>query len=202
LREDNADLRLTEIGRTLGLVDDVRWNRFCRKRDQIEQGVMTLKAAWISPRMLDSERALENLGGPLSREQTLADLLRRPGMSISSLSALIGAERMPAMDQPDVAGQVEIRIKYEGYIERQAREIERTRQHGDAAFPVGFDFEAVTSLSHEARQILTRARPATIGEASRLSGITPATISLLLVSLKRQRGEPAPAATGIAGPDG
>jgi tRNA uridine 5-carboxymethylaminomethyl modification enzyme len=202
LREDNADLRLTEIGRTLGLVDDARWDRFCRKRDQIEQGVVTLKAAWISPRMLDPKRAAENLGGPLSREQTLADLLRRPGMSISSLSALIGAERMPAMDQPDVAAQVETRIKYEGYIERQAREIERTRHHADAAFPVGFDFGAVTSLSHEARQILARARPATIGEASRLSGITPATISLLLVSLKRQRGAPTPSATGVTEPDG
>ena len=202
LREDNADLRLTEIGRTLGLVDDARWERFCRKRDQIEHGVTALKATWINPRMLDPIRATKNLGAPLSREQTLADLLRRPGMSISSLTSLVGSESLPPMDQPEVAGQIETRIKYEGYIERQSREIERSRQHADAAFPHDFDFAAVGALSHEARQILDRARPATIGEASRLSGITPATVSLLLVSLKRHRGLRSPAPTGVTAPDG
>ena len=187
LREDNADLRLTPAGRDLGLVDDERWDRFCRKRDQIEQGVDLLKGIWVSHRLLDPGRAAEKLGAPLTREQTLADLLRRPGMSYADLRALIPDVAYPDHDETGAEQQIETLIKYEGYIDRQAREIERSRNHAQTPIPADFDFNAVHAISHESRQILSRARPGSIGEASRISGITPATISLLLVSLKRHR---------------
>ncbi len=187
LREDNADLRLTPAGRALGLVDDHRWDSFSRKQEQIEQGAAVLRQTWVSHKLLPPSRAEEALGGALTREQTLAELLRRPGMTYSALRALIPDADYPAFDAPGAEQQIETLIKYEGYIERQAKEIERTRSHADTEIPAAFDFTAVHAISHESRQLLTRARPQTIGEASRISGITPATISLLLVSLKRYR---------------
>ena len=187
LREDNADLRLTPTGREMGLVDDERWERFARKREQIEKGAEMLRSTWVSHRLLDPQRAAEKLGAPLSREQTLADLLRRPGMTYSGLRELIPEVPYPDRGEPGAEQQIETVIKYEGYIERQAREIERSKHHAETRIPTDFDFQSAHAISHESRQILSRAKPATIGEASRLSGITPATISLLLVSLKRHR---------------
>ena len=187
LREDNADLRLTEVGRNLGLVDDERWSRFSRKRDQIEAAAALLRQTWVTHRILSPAQATEGLGAPLSREQTLADLLRRPGMTLKALSGMTNEVAYPALDEPGAELQVETLIKYEGYIERQAKEIERSRNHCETPIPDDFDFANVRAISIEARQILERARPRTVGDASRLSGITPATISLLLVSLKRDR---------------
>ena len=188
LREDNADLRLTELGRQLGLVDDERWDRFSRKRDQIQAAAETLRQTWVNHRILPPARAAEHLGAPLTREQTLADLLRRPGMTLKTLKGLTREFDYPAVDEPGAELQVETLIKYEGYIDRQTREIERSRSHSDRVLPLDFDYSSVHAISIEARQILQQARPRTVGEASRLSGITPATISLLLVSLKRHRG--------------
>lgn len=203
LREDNADLRLTEIGRSLGLVDDQRWTRFARKRDQIDTACALLRSTWVTHRILPPARAEAHFGSPLTREQTLADLLRRPGMTLETLLALTPAVSYPPVDEPGAAQQVETSIKYEGYIERQAKEIERTRQHGETAIPPDFLFRDVHALSIEARQLLEQARPATIAEAARLPGVTPATISLLLISLKRHRSasprqdsSPVPATNG------
>lgn len=193
LREDNADLRLTELGRQMGLIDDQRWDRFSRKRDQIQVATDQLRTTWVNHRILPPERATAHFGAPLTREQTLADLLRRPGMTIKALQQLTSDLVFPALDEQGAELQVETLIKYEGYIERQTKEIERSRHHGETPIPAGFDFTDVHAISIEARQILERARPRTVVEASRLSGITPATISLLLVSLKRHRAQ---AATG------
>ena len=183
LREDNADLRLTEHGRRLGVVDDERWSAFCRKRDAILREGERLKSTYVSPHTVSRETAQRVLNQPLDRERPLSELLRRPGVSYQSLYELEGAG-CPVED-PGVAFQVEIATKYEGYIERQQTEIARQREHASTPLPAELDYRNVRGLSIEVQQKLNAHRPETLGQAARLSGVTPAAISLLLVHLKR-----------------
>ncbi len=189
LREDNADLRLTEHGRRLGVVDDARWDAFARKRDAIARECERLKATYVDPQIVATHDAQRVLGQPLEREYALADLLRRPGVTYASLMSLPGAG-VPVTDEI-VAAQVEISTKYAGYIERQQVEIDRRLAHEDTRLPMDLDYRGVRGLSIEVQQKLNTHKPETIGQATRISGITPAAISLLLVHLKR--GERAPA---------
>ena len=183
LREDNADLRLTEIGRTLGCVDDERWEAFCRKREAIELEMQRLRSTWVNPRTLDAERATALLGAPIEREHSLADLVRRPDVSYTALTETLGE----GVADPIIAEQVEIQLKYQGYIARQQLEIERQANQTHQRIPADMDYEQVRGLSFEARQRLTQHRPETVGQASRIQGMTPAAISLLLIHLKRLR---------------
>jgi tRNA uridine 5-carboxymethylaminomethyl modification enzyme len=189
LREDNADLRLTEIGRALGVVDDTRWTAFARKRDAIAAEQERLRSTWLNPRTLPSADAMRVLGQPIEREHTLADLLKRPDVRYATLMTLPGAGT--GIDDAAVAEQVEIQAKYAGYIARQQDEVARHAAHETTALPPDLDYGAVRGLSVEVRQKLARHRPETIGQASRIQGITPAAISLLLVHLKRRaKGAP------------
>ncbi|HUK05692.1 MAG TPA: tRNA uridine-5-carboxymethylaminomethyl(34) synthesis enzyme MnmG [Burkholderiales bacterium] len=185
LREDNADLRLTEIGRQLGLVDDARWDAFCRKRDAVSRETERLKATWVNPRTLPPESATRVLGQAIEREYTLHELLRRPNVSYRSLS-LISASTDDCLEET-VMEQVEIQAKYQGYIARQQDEVERREAQESLSLPPELDYGEVRGLSIEARQTLSRQRPETLGQAARISGVTPAALSLLLVHLKRLR---------------
>ncbi|KVC78204.1 tRNA uridine-5-carboxymethylaminomethyl(34) synthesis enzyme MnmG [Burkholderia ubonensis] len=193
LREDNADMRLTEIGRELGLVDDVRWDAFCRKRDAVSRETERLKSTWVTPKTLPADEATALLGKAIDHEYSLAELLRRPGISYDGVCSLKGGECGPAeplADDPvlleQIKEQVEIGIKYQGYIERQANEIERNDANENTRLPEGIDYREVRGLSFEVSQKLNQFRPETIGQASRISGVTPAAISLLMVHLKRR----------------
>ena len=188
LREDNADLRLTEVGRRLGCVDDARWTAFCRKRDAIDAELERLRTTWVNPKVLDAARATSLLGAPIEREYTLADLVKRPDVRYAAVVETTGGA--PVL-QPAVAEQVEIQLKYAGYIARQQLEVKRHEHHEHQPIPDGLDYAAVPGLSAEVRQRLSQHRPQTVGQASRLQGITPAAISLLLVHLKRRRAEAA-----------
>ncbi|MGH8735804.1 MAG: tRNA uridine-5-carboxymethylaminomethyl(34) synthesis enzyme MnmG [Burkholderiales bacterium] len=183
LREDNADLRLTEVGRGLGLVTDERWERFSRKRDAIARESERLRSTCFTPRTLPAADAARVLGKGIEREYSLTALLSRPGVSYQSLMSLPGSGR--EVLEPDVAQQVEIQAKYQGYIDRQREEAARSGSYEDVRLPADLDYLQVHGLSIEARQKLAGHRPETIGQASRISGITPAAISLLLVHLKR-----------------
>jgi tRNA uridine 5-carboxymethylaminomethyl modification enzyme len=183
LREDNADLRLTEIGRGLGLVSDDRWARFEAKREAIARETERLKATWINPRIVSRETSERLLGQALEREYSLFDLLRRPAASHAALMELFGA--VPVITDPQVIEQVEIQAKYQGYIERQREEVSYLASQERTLLPPGLDYARVRGLSKEVQQKLSAHRPQTVGEASRISGITPAAISLLLVHLKR-----------------
>ena len=186
LREDNADLRLTESGRRLGAVDDARWAVFSRKREAIEREQARLKGTWINPRLLpveDIERALDQ---PLAREHSLMELLRRPEVRYAQLMTLPGAA--PGVEDAQVAEQVEIQAKYQGYIERQQEEIARHEHFENLMLPQDVDYGSLRGLSVEVRQKLNLHRPETLGQASRISGVTPAAISVLLVHLKRRAG--------------
>ncbi|HEY2864489.1 MAG TPA: tRNA uridine-5-carboxymethylaminomethyl(34) synthesis enzyme MnmG [Casimicrobiaceae bacterium] len=194
LREDNADLRLTEVGRTIGVVDDRRWDSFCRKRDAIAAETERLKSTWVNPRVVDQASAIRVLGQPLDRDCALADLLRRPDVDYASLMSLPGAGVPVA--SAEVAAQVEVATKYAGYIERQNEEIARHAEQGALRLPADIDYRCVRGLSVEVQQTLNRHRPETIGQAARLQGMTPAAISLLLVHLKR--GFDAPAARQLS----
>jgi tRNA uridine 5-carboxymethylaminomethyl modification enzyme len=185
LREDNADQRLTEIGRTLGLVDDHRWDVFNRKRDAVAQETERLKSTWVNPRQLPEADALRVLGQTMEREYRLFDLLRRPQVGYASLLSLPGAGE--AVSLPEVIEQVEIQAKYQGYIERQQVEIDKSLAHESMSLPPDLDYTDVRGLSFEVKQKLTQARPQTLGQASRVQGVTPAAISLLLVYLKRRK---------------
>ena len=182
LREDNADLRLTALGRDMGLVDDARWRRFETKREAIEQETQRLRASWARPAQISQEKQLVAVGRPLDREHSLFDLLRRPEASYDGVVALM--DLAPAED-PAVREQVEIAAKYAGYIERQKEEVARQAGQESVAIPADMDFASVRGLSREAQQKLKEQRPETVGQASRIQGITPAAISLLLVHLKR-----------------
>lgn len=182
LREDNADLRLTETGRKLGLVDDNRWDRFNRKRDAIAIERQRLESTRIHPGTAQGETADGHLKQPMTRDQSLAELLRRPEMAYPQI-ADIGGEQA---EDPAVAEQVEIEIKYEGYISRQADEIERLRRNENTRLPVDLDYEQVGGLSNEIKQKLQAVRPETIAQASRIQGVTPAAVSQLLVHLKKR----------------
>ena len=188
LREDNADLRLTEAGRRLGLVDDTRWDAFCRKRDAIEAERQRLRDTWVQPQSLPADQALQLIGQPIEREYRLEDLLRRPGVDHARLTAALGGRFAPPQPlQPAEAEQVEISIKYSGYIERQQVDVQRAADYEHLALPEDLDYATVLGLSFEVRQKLDRVRPHTLGQASRVSGVTPAAISLLLVHLRKRR---------------
>jgi len=216
LREDNADLRLTAIGRELGLVDDARWSAFSRKRDALARESERLKSTWVHPRTLSAPEAERVLGKAIEREYPLFELLRRPGVAYEALLSLEGGRwrPSPAVDVTDdprplvsretlgadyeaVVEQLEIAAQYAGYIERQRDEVERSAAYENLRLPADLDYHQVTALSIEVRQKLTALRPETLGQAARISGVTPAAISLLLIHLKRSRSRDF-AATGAA----
>jgi tRNA uridine 5-carboxymethylaminomethyl modification enzyme len=188
LREDNADLRLTEIGRQLGCIGDEQWEHFERRREAIARELARLKSTWVSPRIIAEAEAQRVLGKGIEREYALTDLLRRPDVSYAQLMSLTGVDGRrfddPALD-PAVAEQVEIQVKYAGYIDRQAKEVERHDHYENLKLPEALDYLSVKALSIEVRQKLAKHRPETLGQASRIAGVTPAAISLLLVHLKR-----------------
>ena len=183
LREDNADLRLTETGRKLGIVDDQRWRAFENKRESIALEQERLRNTRVNPRNLEADDAIRVLGKPIEREYSLLDLLRRPDVSYSDLLSLPGAGN--GVDDEKVAEQVETQAKYHGYIERQHDEIDRNAKYESLILPIEFDYRVVRGLSIEVQQKLNEIKPETVGQAARISGITPAAISLLLVHLKR-----------------
>ncbi|MFO1343010.1 MAG: tRNA uridine-5-carboxymethylaminomethyl(34) synthesis enzyme MnmG [Burkholderiales bacterium] len=217
LREDNADMRLTEQGRALGLVDDARWDAFNRKRDAVSRETERLKSTWVNPSILSAARATELLGTTIEREYSLFDLLRRPGVTFGAVDALrselnltakseqattvgwvenpapqalsldAGFSTQPTSQDESVVEQVEVAAKYAGYIERQQDEIDRQVANENLRLPVDIDYTQVRGLSKEVQIKLTAQRPETLGQASRISGITPAAISLLLVHLKKGR---------------
>jgi tRNA uridine 5-carboxymethylaminomethyl modification enzyme len=213
LREDNADARLTETGRRFGLVDDRRWDAFNRKRDAVSRETERLKRTWVHPGIVPGHAAERLLGKALEREYALADLLRRPGVGISQIAELAGlaaesaaaggagaaALRDAAVSRETLTAQlgatlaeavleqVEVSIKYAGYIHKQAEEVQRAATYEHLALPEDLDYAEVKALSFEVRQKLNAVRPATLGQASRVSGVTPAAISLLLVHLKKGR---------------
>jgi len=184
LREDNADARLTEAGRKLGLVDDARWDAYCRKRDAVERETARLKATWVQPARVPLEDQERVLGKAMEREYSLFDLLRRPEVSYSSLLSLPNTGA--AVEDNAVAEQVEIAAKYSGYIERQKDEVEQQLAQEGLRLPTDLDYMGVRGLSKEVQLKLNQHKPETIGQASRIQGITPAAISLLLVHLKRR----------------
>ena len=185
LREDNADLRLTEIGRRLGVVDDERWRVFETQREAIERESQRLRETWVRPAQVSEAETQRVLQGPLARESRALELLRRPEVSYAGLLSLPGVG--PGVADPRVAEQVEIQAKYAGYIERQRDEIERQRRHEEMTLPSDLDYAEVHGLSREVREKLSRHRPHTLGQASRIPGMTPAAVSLLLIHLKRGR---------------
>jgi|TARA_Y100001951_G_scaffold13439_1_gene8791 tRNA uridine 5-carboxymethylaminomethyl modification enzyme len=182
LREDNADLRLTEQGRELGLVDDARWAAFNAKREAIEQETQRLRSTWVQPGSAQGQAYSAQYGTPLTHEYSLLDLLRRPEVEYSALVALTGGSDV----QADAAEQVEIQAKYAGYIERQQEEIDRLRQHEQTRLPDDLDYASLNGLSNEIRGKLADVRPETLGQASRIPGVTPAAVSLLLIHLKKR----------------
>ena len=185
LREDNADLRLTEKGRELGLVDEARWARFAAKREAIERESGRLAALWAAPGNALGREVEAVLGVALSRETRALDLIRRPELDYAALMRVPALG--PGVDDAQVAEQVEIGVKYAGYVERQREEIDRQRRHEDTVIPAGFEYAAVRGLSAEVRQKLEQVQPSSLGQAQRIAGMTPAAISLLLVHLERQR---------------
>lgn len=189
LREDNADMRLTEIGRNLGLVDDARWTIFNRKRDAVANEIERLKSTWVNPKILTSEASKSLLGKEIEREYSLYDLLRRPEVSYEALVQLKDMKNEslggPGLTDIAAAEQVEIQAKYAGYVARQQDEVQKQAAQNEQLIPVEIDYDAITSLSIEVRQRLKAARPETIGQAGRVSGVTPAAISLLLIHIKR-----------------
>jgi len=193
LREDNADMRLTEAGRRMGLVDDARWEAFYRKREAVSRETERLKSIWVNPRNLPAPEAERVLGTTIEREYRLFDLLRRPDVSYPGLMSLDGGKYASADVSRETLGemsstvieQVEISAKYAGYIDRQKEEVERAAHYEGLRLPADLDYMQVSALSIEARQKLQKHRPETLGQAGRISGITPATISLLLIHLKK-----------------
>jgi tRNA uridine 5-carboxymethylaminomethyl modification enzyme len=184
LREDNADLRLTETGRRLGLVDDARWKAFGEKRDAIDRETARLRATWAQPGKIPEKNQIDALGQPMEREYSLFDLLRRPNVTYAALKPWMHDDA--AEPGTAVAEQVEIAAKYAGYIERQKDEVERQLSQQQLALPADIDYAAVRGLSKEVQQKLGEHRPETVGQAARIQGVTPAAISLLLVHLKRR----------------
>ena len=200
LREDNADMRLTEAGRQLGLVDDARWDAFNRKRDAVSRETEKLKSTWVHPNILPAVDAERLVGKPLEREYNLIDLLRRPGVTFDTIAEVAAIARPEAgvsraalaasvgADLSDaVVEQIEISVKYAGYISKQQEDVARASNYEHLKLPEDLDYGLVTALSFEARQKLNKHRPETLGQASRISGITPAAISLLLIHLRKGR---------------
>jgi tRNA uridine 5-carboxymethylaminomethyl modification enzyme len=205
LREDNADMRLTEIGRKLGCVGDAQWEAFERKREAVALELERLRSTWVNPRVLAAAESERVIGQAIEREYNLADLLRRPGVDYDKLMTMQGVEGQalagPGVEDAAVREQVEITLKYSGYIERQSKEVERHEHYENLKLPDGVDYMQITALSMEVRQKLTKNLPETLGQASRISGVTPAAISLLLVHLKKA-GYGAFGATGVKGAAG
>jgi tRNA uridine 5-carboxymethylaminomethyl modification enzyme len=189
LREDNADLRLTEIGRQLGCVGDAQWAQFEKKREAVAIEMERLRSTWVNPRIVAEAEAERLLGKAIEREYSLADLLRRPNVSYDQLMTLKGLDDQdlggPGVQDDTVKEQVEIQVKYAGYIDRQAKEVERHEHNENLKLPADLDYMEVQALSIEVRQKLNQHRPETFGQASRISGVTPAALSLLLVHLKK-----------------
>ncbi|RJU08915.1 tRNA uridine-5-carboxymethylaminomethyl(34) synthesis enzyme MnmG [Xanthomonas campestris] len=185
LREDNADLRLTGVGRAMGLVDDARWARFSSKQEAVQRETARLSALWATPGNALGREVVDTLGVPISRETNVLDLIKRPELSYAALMRVptLG----PGVDDAQVAEQVEIGVKYAGYLDRQRDEIARQQRHETTPIPEGFDYAGVRGLSMEVQQKLERVRPQSIGQAQRIPGMTPAAISLLLVHLERAR---------------
>jgi tRNA uridine 5-carboxymethylaminomethyl modification enzyme len=190
LREDNADLRLTPKGRELGLVDDERWSFFETKRVAVEQEIARLQSTTVQPHHVDEQQAATIFGAPLTRDAKAFELLRRPEVTYGALIGIasIGWPLLPDDDRlvEQLATQIDVQAKYTGYIDRQAEEIERQARHEDTSLPTDINYKEVLGLSNEVRQRLGEARPATLGQAGRVPGVTPAALSLLLVHLKRR----------------
>lgn len=191
LREDNADQRLTEIGRELGLVDDARWDHFNRKRDAVAREIERLKGTWVNPRNLPAEQANALLGKNIEREYSFFDLLKRPEVDYAKLMAVLNDQGTPVagpgLEDPVHVEQVEIQVKYAGYVARQQDEVTRQAALEEQAIPEDLDYDDIKGLSIEVRQRLKAAKPLTIGQAGRVQGVTPAAVSLLLVHLKRKQ---------------
>ena len=194
LREDNADARLTDKGRELGLIDDARWDSFCRKRDAVSRETQRLASIWVNPGNLSPAESGRVLGKPIAHEHSMADLLRRPDVNYELLMSLDGGRfasaDLAALDdvsRETVVEQLDIAAKYSGYIDRQQEEVRRAASYEHLALPVELDYMTIPALSVEVRQKLQKHRPETLGQASRISGVTPAAISLLLVHLRRAR---------------
>jgi tRNA uridine 5-carboxymethylaminomethyl modification enzyme len=204
LREDNADARLTEIGRRLGLVDDARWAAFNRKQDVVSRETERLRSTWVHPGILPAADAERLLGKALEHEHSLADLLRRPGVGFDTVAELAAIARPGRFEEPvvsretliaelgealatTVVEQLEVATKYAGYIDKQVEDVERAVHFEGLSLPAELDYAQVPALSHEVRQKLSRHRPQTLGQAARIAGVTPAAISLLLVHLKKGR---------------
>jgi tRNA uridine 5-carboxymethylaminomethyl modification enzyme len=190
LREDNADMRLTEIGRQLGCVGDAQWTAFEIKREAVARELERLRSTWVNPRILAAAESERIIGQAIEREYSLADLLRRPGVEYAKLMSMAGLDGQvlagPGVDDGAVREQVEIQLKYAGYIDRQAKEVERHDHYENLKLPAQFNYLDIPALSIEVRQKLDKQRPETLGQASRISGVTPAAISLLLVHLKKR----------------
>lgn len=182
LREDNADLRLTEHGRKFGLVDDARWQRFQHKVEAIDTETERLKKSWIQPGSEAAQALVGKVKSPLNREYSLAELLKRPELEYTDIANLVGS----ATEDPQAAEQVEIQAKYAGYIDRQREDIERLRRYENTCLPDNIDYATVGGLSNEVKQKLSEARPTTLARAGRVPGVTPAAISLLLIYLKKR----------------
>jgi tRNA uridine 5-carboxymethylaminomethyl modification enzyme len=181
LREDNADLRLTEKGRQLGVVDDDRWKIFSEKRESIDKEIKRLESTWIQPKTVEGDIVNSLVDQAITREYSLKDLVKRPGVNYIDVAGIKGT----VTKDPQVAEQVEIQIKYAGYIGRQADEIARLRRHENTKFPNDFDYHSIEGLSNEVKEKLSKYRPETLARAARIPGVTPAAISLLLVFLKK-----------------
>ncbi|MFT6276597.1 MAG: tRNA uridine 5-carboxymethylaminomethyl modification enzyme, partial [Halioglobus sp.] len=182
LREDNADLRLTEHGRKFGLVNDARWQRFQRKVEAIDTETERLKKSWVQPGSEGAQALVGKVKSPLNREYSLAELLKRPELEYTDIANLVGC----ATEDPQAAEQVEIQAKYAGYIDRQREDIERLRRYENTCLPDNIDYATVGGLSNEVKQKLSEARPTTLARAGRVPGVTPAAISLLLIYLKKR----------------
>lgn len=189
LREDNADLRLTEIGRKLGIVDDAQWDAFNRKRDAVSRETERLKSVWVNPKIMDVSSVEEALGTTLEREYNLHDLLKRPHVTYDTLMSLKREDgdliAGPGIADPVAAEQVEIQVKYAGYVAKQQEDVQRQASQESMPIPLDIDYDAITSLSIEVRQRLKQHKPETVGQAGRISGVTPAAVALLLIHLKR-----------------
>ena len=183
LREDNADTRLTEKGRELGLVDDVRWKAFSEKKEAVELECQRLRGQWVNPNSVNVEQINELLKKPMQRESTLEAMIRRPEVSYLDLMNIEGLG--PAVTNKQAAEQVEIKIKYQGYIDRQLDEIAKLKRYEDTVLPIELDYSDIKGLSTEVVVKLNEIKPESIGQASRISGITPAAISILLIYLKK-----------------
>jgi tRNA uridine 5-carboxymethylaminomethyl modification enzyme len=183
-------MRLTEIGRKLGCVGDAQWATFEAKREAVARELERLRSTWVNPRILAAAESERVVGQPIEREYSLADLLRRPGVAYDTLMSMQGIDGAAlggtGVADPSVKEQVEIQLKYAGYIDRQAKEVERHDHFENLKLPESFNYLDIAALSVEVRQKLDKQRPETLGQASRISGVTPAAISLLLVHLKKR----------------